>query len=244
MHAAIQINDVTVSRRKYVFDLSTPDGAKAAFYLSASDKFTFSVTDTKGETYPLEIPVGEKGIPLGVGMYLAVEVGVSSTASFLSVSVNGIDVGHRDLPFAIDLGSRDWKNVTVGADANKQNFGGFALATLMILTSTLNRDSREKLKKWFLVKYDLPGNPDTKKVIGNESQGQIDIQIGELRDDWMKNHGQLAEMEIPPEDWLNNELARLKKPWRIKRKEGTAYEVYEYSPEVAPPPEKNKPGPS
>jgi hypothetical protein len=120
VHTVINIQDVAALRRKYVFDLGTPDRARAAFYLSASDRFTFTVTDIHGETYPLEIPLGRRGVPFGEFTHLLCEAGSASSYSFLRVLVNGKEVQRRSLPFPIDLGSRDWRTI-LGADADGRN---------------------------------------------------------------------------------------------------------------------------
>jgi hypothetical protein len=61
----VQTNDNIEVRRKYQFEYRTPDGAKAAFYLSASNHYVFSVTDIRGQPHTLDIPLGSNGIPFG-----------------------------------------------------------------------------------------------------------------------------------------------------------------------------------
>src|ERR1700722_12980470 len=69
------------ARPRYVFEFVTSDGAKASFYLSASSEFTFSVTDIRNEPYPLEVKIGNDGIPIDQFVALFCEVGVRSASN-------------------------------------------------------------------------------------------------------------------------------------------------------------------
>jgi hypothetical protein len=142
--AVLNIQDVAALRRKYVFEYTTPEHASTAFYLSASDIFTFTVTDIHGEAYPLEVPLGKNGIPFGQFMHLVCEAGSGSNYSFLSVSVNGKEIKRRDLPARIDLGSRQW-NFTLGADQNGNNNGAFLLGEMGASPVTFTNEQVEKL---------------------------------------------------------------------------------------------------
>ena len=96
-----------------------------AFYVLDTNRFTFAVTDVRGESYSLEIPIGDDGIPLLRFVFLTCQVGVSSNATFLRVLVNEKDVKNRSYEFPIDLGSKAWVNGTLGADNNGQHNSAF-----------------------------------------------------------------------------------------------------------------------
>jgi hypothetical protein len=153
--AAIEIRDVAAVRRKYIFDIGTPEGAKASFYLSASDRFTFAVTDTRKEQYPLEMPIVGETLSVGMPAYLLLECGVSNARTIIHVVVNGVEVARRSLPFAIDFGSRNWKNITVGANSSGQSGGAFVLAEFGILKATLAPVDFARMKVYYRDKYDL-----------------------------------------------------------------------------------------
>ena len=85
----VKTEDVTEMRRKYQFSFHTPEGAKTAFYLSASNRFAFSVTDVNAEPYTLEIPLGSNGIPFETFVYVFCEVGSASSYSYLRALVDG-----------------------------------------------------------------------------------------------------------------------------------------------------------
>jgi hypothetical protein len=138
MYAVVTIKDVAELRKRYVFDLGTPEKARAGFYLSASDRFTFLITDVRGETYPLEVLLGGNGVPLWVPIMLVCQLGVSNNSSRLSVRVSGKDVAKRDLAFPIDVGSRQWKDVTIGADAAGKNTGAFTISEIVVYAATFN----------------------------------------------------------------------------------------------------------
>lgn len=153
--AAIEIRDVAEIRRKYIFDVGTSDGAKAAFYLSASDKFTFVITDTRGETYPLEFPTTGKTLVIGQPVYLLLECGIIDLQTKIHAVINGYEVVRRTLPFPINLGARDWKDITVGANKAGRDGGAFVLAEFGIVKTTLNKDDFERMKTYYREKYNL-----------------------------------------------------------------------------------------
>jgi hypothetical protein len=133
----VQTNDNVEVRRKYQFDFGTPEGAKVAFYLSASNRYAFSVTDIHGEPYTLDIPLGSNGIPFGTFMYVLVEVGAASSYSYLRALVNGEEVAWREFDFPLDLGSRRWM-MTTGADSSGKNGGSFSFREMGIYSTTLS----------------------------------------------------------------------------------------------------------
>jgi len=141
----IRIQDVNVTRRKYIFEFGTPEGARAAFYLSASDRFTFLVTDIRGEQYPIEVAMGEKGVPLNKWIMLSAEVGAASDSTFLRILVPGQEVGHRTIPGALILGNRDWRLGAIGGDLGGKNNASFELAGGGIFTTTQTDENIGKL---------------------------------------------------------------------------------------------------
>jgi len=122
---ALSIHDLAASRRKYVFDFHTPEGARASFYFSAKDYPIFAITDLQGETYSIDAPLGNEGIPLNKVVYLTCEVGVTNNATYLRILVDGREVAHQELHMAIDLGSKSWAG-TLGTDKDRQNTGAFS----------------------------------------------------------------------------------------------------------------------
>lgn len=153
--AIIEIRDVAQVRRRYVFDLGEQDGARASFYLSASDKFTFQVTDTRGEAYPLEFPTGGKTLVIGVPAYLILECGIINSQTIIHAVVNGVEVARRVLPFAISLGGGEFKDITVGANKDKTEFGGFVLGEFGILKGTMSETQYEQMNTYIRNKYHL-----------------------------------------------------------------------------------------
>ena len=153
--AAIEIRDVAEIRRKYIFDIGTSDGAKAAFYLSASDKFTFVITDIRGETYPLEFPITGKTLVIGQPVYLLLECGIIDSQTKIHAVVNGYEVVRRTLPFPINLGARDWKDITVGTNKIGRDGGAFVLAEFGIVATTLNKNDFEHMRTYYREKYNL-----------------------------------------------------------------------------------------
>jgi hypothetical protein len=123
----LKINDAAKLGRQYFFEYSDPEGAKSSFYLLETNRFAFSVTDTRGETYALEVSLGSEGVPLGRLIFLTCQVGVSANATHLRVLVNRKDVQNRSYPFAIDLGSKAWVKGTIGADNKGEHNSAFEI---------------------------------------------------------------------------------------------------------------------
>jgi hypothetical protein len=169
-HMVIRLRDIAAIRRKYIFDYGTPEGARVAFYLSASDRFILEARDVRGETYPLEVPFGGNGIPIGKFVYLSAEVGLEEASTFLSVAVNGIDVQRRTLGFRIDLGSRNWASGSIGADATGKNNAGFDLGEFLGFPTTLATHEAEQLCAYFLKTGGLVDvNPQSKRQPPSQS---------------------------------------------------------------------------
>jgi hypothetical protein len=148
-YAVVRIYDIPEFRRKYIFDFGAQASkARAAFYLSASDQFTFAVTDVRGETYPLEVKLGQGGIPIDRVIMLLCEAGVDEETTILRVSVNGKEIQRRKLSFPADFGDRNWgANSTLGANAIGQDNGIFMLAELVVWAETFSKDDAAKMLK-------------------------------------------------------------------------------------------------
>src|ERR1019366_7251474 len=114
-YAVIRLYDTPESRRRYVYEFVSSDGAKVAFYLSASSIFTFSATDVSGEHYPLEVKLGGDGIPIDKFVALFCEIGIAKNSTSIRILVNEREIAHRDLSFALKLGKMDWKPGALGA---------------------------------------------------------------------------------------------------------------------------------
>jgi hypothetical protein len=142
----VQTSDNIEVRRKYQFDFHTPDGAKVAFYLSASNRYAFSVTDIHGEPYILDIPLGGNGIPFGKWAYIFCEVGVASSYTYLRALVDGKEVARREFDCPLDLGNRRWL-LTLGADSGGNNGGSFYITQMGAYSTTLNDDELMALAK-------------------------------------------------------------------------------------------------
>jgi hypothetical protein len=144
--ALVRLYDTPEAKNRYIFDLVTTDGAKVSFYLSASGLFTYSITDTHGAAYNLEIPVGNNGIPIDRYVYLYCEAGVDDDSTVVRVMIDAKEVRRRVYDFPIDLGKKDWKQFTIGADNKGQNNAPFKIAMFTVGHTTLsNTDVKNML---------------------------------------------------------------------------------------------------
>jgi hypothetical protein len=123
----LRLYDTPEGRRRYIFQISNPEGGKAEFFLSASDIFTFSVTDIHGETYPLNVPYGTSGIPIDRYVFLYCDAGIDRKSTTIRLFIDGKQIQRRTFDLPIELGSNKWR-VTIGADNNGQNKGPFKMA--------------------------------------------------------------------------------------------------------------------
>jgi len=124
------------------------------FYLSASNRYAFSVTDINGEEYKLDIPLGANGLPFGRWAFIFCEVGTASSYSYLRAVLNGKEVARRDFDFPLDLGSRQWMPV-LGGDANGQNGGAFMMMEMGAFSTTLSDKELMALAENTLSAYGL-----------------------------------------------------------------------------------------
>lgn len=116
-YAFLQLYDTPEKTRRYVFEAETKEHAVASFYLSASEQFTFAVTDTNGETYAITANVGGDGIPVGRLVALFCEAGNKENSAFLRIRNGNRIVAFRELSAPIPLGSLDWKAGSLGKPA-------------------------------------------------------------------------------------------------------------------------------
>jgi hypothetical protein len=137
-YAVIRLYDTPESRRRYVFEFVSSEGAKVSFYLSASSVFTFAATDIRGEAYPLEIKLGDGGIPIDQFVTLFCEIGIAKNSTVMRILVNEKQVARRDLSFPLKLGTMDWKPGTLGIPVTGINQGGvFLLSEIGIYPTTM-----------------------------------------------------------------------------------------------------------
>jgi hypothetical protein len=130
--AFVRLDSVPAARDRYVFDQATSDGAGAAFYqLASSSLFIFSLGNTHGDSYHVEIPVGDKGgIPVDRYIFLYCEAAIGKDSTVARVMIDGKEVRRRVLNFAMDLGKQDWKQV--GVDGKTENGANFKPSKLGI----------------------------------------------------------------------------------------------------------------
>src|SRR5208282_1254482 len=136
--AYLRMYDTPELQRRYIFQFANLEGGKAQFFLSASDIFTFSVTDVDGETYPLEVPYGVNGVPIDRYIFLYCDVGVGKNNTTLCIFIDGKGLKSRVFDLPIEVGGHNWQNITFGADNNGQLLAPFKVATFGFGHQTLN----------------------------------------------------------------------------------------------------------
>jgi hypothetical protein len=126
--AFVRVDNTSEAKNRYVFDQVTSDGAGAAFYqLGSSSLFIFSIRNTHGAFYNLEIPVGDNGVPVDRYVFLYCEAGIGKDSTVARVMIDGKEVRRRVLDFPMDLGKQDWKQATVGIDSAPFEIGMFGV---------------------------------------------------------------------------------------------------------------------
>jgi len=126
--ALVRLYDSPELRRKYIFDFASPDGSKVSFYLASDDFFRFTLMDINKESYALEVPVGNAGVPIDRYIFLYCEIALGLRETILRVLVDGKEVRRRAYDFPISIGSRKSQQVTLFADNEGKNNAPFKVA--------------------------------------------------------------------------------------------------------------------
>lgn len=161
-YAVVKLTDAPSTQRQYLMDMKDQAGARASLYISASNLFTFSIADTHGESYPLEIELSKEGISLEKWIYLQCEAGISDGKTITAVSVNGQVVGSRVVNGPLDLGDRDWGSGTFGANRQHQQLGKFSVAEFAVNSSTWTSEEQKQGNKYIEQKFAIKLNPTDK----------------------------------------------------------------------------------
>jgi hypothetical protein len=154
--------------RKYLIDLGKLDGARFSVYVSADNIFTVLFIDGKGEPHPIQVPIGKGGFPINEIVFFCCSFGVSGEATFLTLSVDGRDIGSTTLPFKADIGSLNIPKGVIGADLNGGNRGQFAMATFSIEYSTFSNRELRKMRKAYLRCVNVLNGEPFKELDGTE----------------------------------------------------------------------------
>lgn len=153
VHMAVQVREQPVPRRRYIFDLGAPGFNGAAFYLSASNRFVFSVEDTNGEFYSVEALAGSRGLPIAEVIYLALEATTDGIRTEMRVSVNGRTITSRELPFPVSF--PPFENATVGANRHGTENAAFLLRELVVLDRSLDHREMSEMLGYMCGKHPL-----------------------------------------------------------------------------------------
>jgi hypothetical protein len=144
-YSYVRLYDTPELRRKFIYDFVSSNGSRATFFLTKSDEFSFSVSDSNGEPYSLEIPLGNDGIPIDRYIFLFCEAGLKERSTILKVFVDDKEVASRTVPFRLNFGKLDWTIRTIGADASGQNNAPFKMAEFGLYHATFTLTQKRKL---------------------------------------------------------------------------------------------------
>ncbi len=172
--SVIEIRDVKVERRKYLFDFGKMDRERLSIYISKDGIFTLCLNDAKGEPHLVQVPLGKDAVPISTRFHLGCEVGVGASSTFLRLLVDGNEKGSVTLPFKIDLGKLDSNNGVVGTDLNHKNGSWFDIHMDTVFTVILTKEERtlylaesDKFLKSLPDKPYLRFNGDQYMIFGN-----------------------------------------------------------------------------
>jgi len=143
--ALITIHNSKTSGRSYIYDRGIVGGSHFAIYVSQDKLFTFLLTDTKGESFELRVPIGPDGVPLNEVIYLACEVGLTATTTRMEVLVNGKTVAFKETPIVVDLGPVLRSEALLGGSLDRREFGNFILYELLLYSRTLTVDEMKQI---------------------------------------------------------------------------------------------------
>jgi len=150
IHMVARVHFQNEERRKYLVSIGLPEGNSASLFLTAENRFTFSVTDKHGETYSVETATGRKGIPYSEWVILSGELGLFPHSSVLRISVDGKTVAERDLPFVVRFDDYDWVNSTsVAAAPNGEGNAKLDVGSLLTISRHLTDSERSQLFQYW-----------------------------------------------------------------------------------------------
>jgi hypothetical protein len=158
--------------RKYLFDFGKVDGERLSVYVSADNIFTVLFIDGKGEPHPIQVPIGKGGFPINDTVFFCCSFGVTGEATFLTLSVDGTDLGSTTLPFRADIGALEISNGVIGADLNGDRRGQFAIATFSIAHSTFSNRELRKMRRAYL-RFAKASNGEQFKQLDGKEFGRI-----------------------------------------------------------------------
>jgi hypothetical protein len=139
---AVSFRVAQTNRPQYLYDFKTSDGAEVAFFLAENaSHFALQITDIHGETHSLITPVRESGVPIGRVIFLVTQVGVSDTATYLQIVINGEDVAHETINYPLDLGAKDWvKHGTFFVDKDHKDYSAHQVLFIGATHTTWTKD--------------------------------------------------------------------------------------------------------
>lgn len=145
LSATIKLLDTPALRRKYLFQAADPENGIVSVYLTPEDKFLMSVKDVYGESYPLPVSLGYKGVPFNKFIFLTCEIGFADNKTGLAVFVNDRLAGIQIYPVTLNVGSRNWSIRAFGKDGRGNDPGSFETAEFGMSTTSLSADDRYNL---------------------------------------------------------------------------------------------------
>ena len=149
-HAVLKIYVLPKNERQEIFALEDPGGAKFELFLSPSGLLTLLLTDVHGDTYDVESDLSE--VPADKFLYLVCTAGIDHQTTKMSMAVNGKEVGHKEIPVALDLG-KGWKVGMLGADGTGKHPAAFELADLMLYSASLDKKDQDLMDGYIEKKY-------------------------------------------------------------------------------------------
>ena len=123
----MQIDRASIPGRQYAFNDLAPDGARMALFLEpdtisagggSGSHLTYAVTDTKGRTNRLQVPVGPGGIPADRNVFVTCVTGNTKQSSYMRVLADGLEVARQTFDTPLELGGRQWKPTTGAYQTN------------------------------------------------------------------------------------------------------------------------------
>jgi len=158
VYAIAKIHDIDAPRRKYVFEMrSTCTKASASLYMSASDHLALAITDDSGETYKLDAPVGDGGLPVGDVVVLSASLGIASNHTLIELSVDGKKIDSKSIPFPISFDSKGLRFESIGTYEGGDN-GAFDLEEIGLFPSMLSEDDDRRISD-NMIAYKAKGVP-------------------------------------------------------------------------------------
>lgn len=154
-HALLELERVSQSRRKYIFDIGqAPTRDRWSVFVDENDCLTCEVIDGIGRAHVVASPLNFDADGRTGPLYVACEFGASDSAALLRISIGGVVMAQLAIDGVVALSpsmSDQFKEAkwTLGADMEARCHGRFSISEMLVLGDVVSLEERLNLAGYF-----------------------------------------------------------------------------------------------